>query len=107
MNNIEKAAQSAVPEQGGVLRPLERANGTAPVLGTPALVTAAGVLFVAGNMVLDLVGHESAAKHDGGISRTPGRSISSCPPPPFTGSIPASAWPKPPGCCGPAAGWRC
>ncbi|WP_298183158.1 hypothetical protein [Saccharomonospora sp.] len=67
MNNIEKAAQSAVPEQGGVLRPLERANGTAPVLGTPALVTAAGVLFVAGNMVLDLVGHESAAKHDGGV----------------------------------------
>ncbi|EIE98537.1 hypothetical protein [Saccharomonospora glauca] len=67
MNNIEKAAQAALPEQGGVLRPLERANGAAPVLGTPALVTATGVFFVAGNMVLDLVGHESAAKHDGAV----------------------------------------
>jgi predicted TPR repeat methyltransferase len=24
-----------------------------------------------------------------------------------TGSIPVSAWPRPPGCCGPEAGWRC
>jgi len=65
MNGIEKAAQSAVPETGGALRPLERANGIAPVLGTPAWVTAAGVLYVAGNMVTDLVGQESAAKNSG------------------------------------------
>lgn len=61
MNGIERAAQTAVPENGGALRPLERANGTAPVLGTPALVTAAGVLYVAGNMVTDLVGQETAS----------------------------------------------
>lgn len=65
MNEIERAAQSAIPETGGTLRPLERANGTAPVLASPAWVTAAGVLYVAGNMVTDLVGQESAPANAG------------------------------------------
>lgn len=69
MNGIERAAQNAVPENGGSLKPLERATGTAPVLASPASlawVTAAGVLYVAGNMVTDLVGQESAVNSNGG-----------------------------------------
>lgn len=58
MNTIEKAARVATDGEGG-MRPLERADSVAPVLATPALVTAAGVLYIAGNMVTDLVGQES------------------------------------------------
>ncbi|MFC4001148.1 hypothetical protein ACFS2C_07685 [Prauserella oleivorans] len=61
MNSIEKAADVAMSAEGA-LRPLERADGAAPVLGTPgiaAVVASATALYAAGNMVTDLVGHES------------------------------------------------
>ena len=61
MNSIERAAQSAVPETGGALKPLERTADVTPVLATPALAYGALLVTVyqAGNMVTDFVGQES------------------------------------------------
>ncbi|KID32049.1 hypothetical protein HQ32_00933 [Prauserella sp. Am3] len=64
MNPIEEAAGAATSGEGG-LRPLEQVEHCAPVLGTPAWVTAAGVLYVAGNMVTDLIGQESRVDGQG------------------------------------------
>lgn len=65
MNLVEMAAERAISV--GDLQPLERANGSAPVLGTPAIaatVAAATALFAAGNMITDFVGHEAAVGAD-------------------------------------------
>ncbi|MFF5986743.1 hypothetical protein [Prauserella flavalba] len=61
MNSVEKAADAAMSREDW-LQPLERADKVAPVLGTPgiaAVVACGTALFAAGNMVTDLVGHES------------------------------------------------
>ncbi len=67
MNLIERAAQSAVPETGGALKPLERLADATPVLATPALAYATILLtaYGAGNMVTDFVGQESPVDASG------------------------------------------